>query len=65
MREELLTPNDYKYLFNICSKNFDLKTVTITGGEPLVRKDILEVLKELYQEKVEITLTKIFCEVVK
>ena len=55
--EELLTPNDYKYLFHICSKNFKSKTITITGGEPLVRKDILDVLKELYYEKAEITLT--------
>ena len=47
---------DYAYLFKICKENYNWDEVTITGGEPLVRKDIQEIVKALYDEDAKITI---------
>lgn len=47
---------DYAYLFKICKENYNWDEVTITGGEPFVRKDIQEIVKALYDENAKITV---------
>lgn len=52
--------DDYLTLYTIGRDNFGYKTISITGGEPLLRRDILEILAKLYAEGAEITLTTNF-----
>lgn len=51
-----LNCEDYAYLFKVCKDNYNWDEVTITGGEPLVRKDIQDIVKALYDENAKITL---------
>lgn len=52
----LLTKEDYKYIYDTCKNEFGWDEVTITGGEPLVRKDIADIALELYQSNAKITM---------
>ena len=54
--EELLDASDYSYLYCVCLKNFGFSTVTITGGEPLLRADINEILYSLHLCGADVTL---------
>ena len=55
-----LNADDYVTLYKIGRDYFGYKTVSITGGEPLLRKDIMEFLANLAKEGAEITLTTNF-----
>lgn len=55
-----LTADDYVFLYKLGRDNFGYKTISITGGEPLLRKDIMEIFANLYEEGAEITLTTNF-----
>lgn len=52
-----LDANDFGYLFEVGKKNFGIETVTLTGGEPLVRKDIFAIASALKDQGARITLT--------
>lgn len=52
-----LSPNDYAFLFSVANKKHKINTVTITGGEPLIRKDVIELTQKLFGEGAKITLT--------
>lgn len=52
----VLDKDDYTYLFNICKENFNWDEVTITGGEPFVRKDIAEIIESIYKSNGIITV---------
>lgn len=52
-----LNANDFGYLFEVSKKNFGIETVTLTGGEPLVRTDIIEIAKCLKNKGAKVTLT--------
>ena len=39
----ILDNDDYEFLFKTGQKGYGFNTTTITGGEPLLRKDILEI----------------------
>ncbi len=56
----LLTTDDYITLYKVGRDNFGYKTISITGGEPLLRKDITKILADLYKEGGEISLTTNF-----
>ncbi|MDD3486755.1 MAG: radical SAM protein [Candidatus Moranbacteria bacterium] len=56
-KEALLKPEDFRFIFNVGKKHFGLKTTTLSGGEPLIRKDIVDIADELYHEEAIITLT--------
>lgn len=46
-KKELLTAEDYKFLCNILNKNFGVSKVWISGGEPLIREDISDIIKSI------------------
>lgn len=45
--KEELTPKDISFLFLVCNNNFNKNSIRLSGGEPLLRKDIIEIVKEL------------------
>lgn len=49
--------DDIAYLYEITNKGIGIKGVQITGGEPLYRKDIIEIVKKLKQKDANVTLT--------
>ena len=57
LKEALLKPEDFRFIFMVGKKNFGLETTTLSGGEPLVRKDIMDVAEGLYDEGSATTLT--------
>lgn len=52
----LLISDDYSKLYKIYSKYYNFNGVTLSGGEPLVREDVIEIAKKLYQDGAKITL---------
>lgn len=52
----LLAANDYVFIFKTARKYLGIERITITGGEPLVRKDIKKILKALKIEGAKIKL---------
>ena len=56
-REIKMNSDDIAYLFKISNKNMGIKGVKITGGEPLCRKDIVDVVKKLKKQGSRVTLT--------
>ena len=55
-KSQKLNPKDYSYVFKVCRKHYGWNTVTITGGEPLIRNDIGEICKQIFEEDGEITV---------
>ncbi|MEM0021597.1 MAG: GTP 3',8-cyclase MoaA [Fervidicoccaceae archaeon] len=55
-RNELLTPQDYGFLTKV-SIGLGIKSYKITGGEPLMRDDIAEIVKEISSEGGDVTMT--------
>ncbi|MBE5821487.1 MAG: radical SAM protein [Clostridiales bacterium] len=56
-REELLNYEDIKYMFKIFNKKYELKEVHLTGGEPLLRKDLKEIITSLKNEGAKVKIT--------
>lgn len=52
-----LTAEDYAYFYKIASTYLKFETVTLTGGEPLLRNDVRDICKLLYNSGCKITLT--------
>ncbi len=55
-KEALLTSDDYRFLFTVGKEVFKRDTTTLTGGEPLLRRDILRVVQTLRDQGALITL---------
>ncbi len=55
--KEELTPKDISFLFWIFNKNFNKNSIRLSGGEPLLRKDIIEIAKELKKANAKIFMT--------
>lgn len=55
-KKELLNAQDYAFVYRLLRNWYGWNTVSITGGEPLCRSDLSEILKTLYEEKAKITL---------
>lgn len=55
-----LDANDYGFLYDVGNRVFGYKTISITGGEPLIRKDISHIVKKLHDLGAEITMTSNF-----
>ena len=45
--EEVFSSDDYKFLVDFCKRKYGWDTVTLTGGEPLIREDILDIVNNL------------------
>ena len=56
-KESFLTPDDYKFLFGVGLEYFNMQTCTFTGGEPLFRKDVVEIAELVKDEGGLITVT--------
>ncbi len=54
--KEKLSAEDYVFIFETARILFGYKGVTITGGEPLLRSDIEEIIKDLRSRRAKITL---------
>ncbi len=55
-KDDLLKAEDFRFIFAVAKKHFNFETVTLTGGEPLIRRDIIEIASGLSKESAEITL---------
>lgn len=56
-REELLNFTDIQYMYKIFNKNYEIKKVHISGGEPLLRKDLKDIIMALKNEGAKIKIT--------
>lgn len=54
--KELLDASDYVFLFTIFKELHGSSRVALTGGEPLLREDCLEIAKKLYEKGAKTTL---------
>ena len=46
----LLSASDYRFLYRFASLNCGVSSVTLSGGEPLFRNDIVEIAKGIRKE---------------
>lgn len=46
-KDNLLTTNEVKRLVNLFVKNLNIEKIRLTGGEPLLRKDLIEIVQHL------------------
>lgn len=56
-KSDLLNPEDIRFLYSVGRDCFGVTTATLTGGEPLVRKDIVDIAHELKKENCDVTIT--------
>ncbi|MFH0856438.1 MAG: radical SAM protein [bacterium] len=56
-KSELLDVEDINFIFNTARLRLGFESTTLTGGEPLVREDIIEITKRLYENLGKITIT--------
>lgn len=56
-KNELLTDAEIIRLINILVRNLGVKKIRFTGGEPLIRKDILHILKNISELKNDFPLS--------
>lgn len=54
--KEMLDASDYEFLSETITETTSINSYTITGGEPLIRTDLMDVLKLLDKPKRKITL---------
>lgn len=54
--KEAFIADDYAFLYDICNEIYPSDRVTISGGEPLIRNDIGEILTLFRSKKVKLTL---------
>jgi len=54
--EDKLTVEDYVYLYNACKDEFGWQTVSLSGGEPLLYKNLGELISGIAEQKGEITI---------
>lgn len=56
-KNDLMTPEDYRFLFRVGKQYFKMMSATLTGGEPLFRRDIVKIANYLYDEGASLTVT--------
>lgn len=49
IKENKLNYEDIAFLYNTYYKFYNSNTITLTGGEPFLRKDLIPIVKELYK----------------
>lgn len=56
-KSDLMSAEDIGFVFNIARLYFGSEHTTLTGGEPLLRSDIIEIAAGLYRNLGKVTLT--------
>ena len=56
-RTSMLNSGDIEFLYNTLNKNFGIKKINITGGAPLLRKDIKDIVYKLSDNGAIVTIT--------
>lgn len=56
-KPDLLDVEDVNFIFNTARLKLGFESTTLSGGEPLVREDILEIAKRIHENLGKITLT--------
>lgn len=56
-RKEALTCQDIEFLYSTINKKFGIRKVNITGGEPLLRKDISNIVSNLKNVGARVNIT--------
>ncbi len=56
-KKNLLTPNDIQYMYKLINKNYEINTVHLTGGDPLLKENLKEIILKLKEEKATIKMT--------
>lgn len=54
--KDLLQAEDYQFLVSFCKEKYGWNTVTLTGGEPFMRKDIADIIDKLYDLGISLTV---------
>lgn len=54
--KDLMQPEDFEFLVSFCKEKFGWDTVTLTGGEPFMRKDIDKIIDNLYGLGIKLTV---------
>lgn len=54
--KEKLTCDDYTFLVKFCKEKYGWNTVTLTGGEPFARKDIDNLINNIYDLGIKLTV---------
>jgi GTP 3',8-cyclase len=57
LQKDRLNSDDFAYIFKIGKNFFGFNSVTITGGEPMVREDLIEIVKKIKEQGGRIVLT--------
>lgn len=48
--------SDYEYLYSVCKEKYRWNEVSLTGGEPLMNKDIDNIIEKIYNKNGKITI---------
>lgn len=48
IKENLLSSDDIKYLYDVSNRYFGINTVTLSGGEPLISSNVLNIVRKLF-----------------
>lgn len=48
--------SDYEYLFSVCKEKYGWNEVSLTGGEPLMNKDVDNIIEKIYSKNGIITI---------
>jgi len=56
-KTDLLKPEDIQHLYRVLNKNYGMQYVHLTGGEPLLKEDIKEIVSRLKKESAIVKIT--------
>lgn len=56
-KTDLMSAEDISFVFDVARFHFGCNRTTLTGGEPLLRPDIIDIAAKLYQNLGKVTLT--------
>lgn len=52
-----MTPEDIGYMFSVLNNRYGIKTVQLTGGEPLLKENLKEIITNLRKHGANIKIT--------
>lgn len=54
--KSILNNSDYEFLFSVCQEEYGWKDVSITGGEPLMNKEVDQIVERIHKKGGKITI---------